>query len=92
VFGFGAGGGGIAEPTLVADLFGMKSHGSIFGAVSFSFTVGGAIGPLITGHLFDISGNYQTAFMVSGTIGVCGLILTLLLKPVRKRDTQTVAM
>ncbi len=90
IFGFGAGGGGVAEPTLVAELFGLKSHGSIFGVVSFSFTVGGAIGPLVTGYLFDISGNYETAFLVSGSIGVCGLILTLLLKPVHKQNTQTV--
>lgn len=92
VFGLGAGGGGIAEPTLVADLFGLKSHGSILGVVSFSFTVGGAIGPLITGYLFDISGNYGTAFLVSGTIGICGVILTLLLKPVRQRGAKAVPL
>ena len=87
VFSLGAGGGGVAEPITVAELFGLKSHGLILGVVSFSFTVGGAIGPLVTGYLFDISGNYVTAFLVCGSVGVCGLALTMLLKPVRKQDT-----
>ncbi len=86
IFGLGSGGGGVAEPTLVAELFGLKSHGSILGVVSFSFTVGGAIGPLVTGHLFDISGNYEIAFIVSGSVAICGLVLTILLKPPQKPD------
>lgn len=84
LFGLGAGGGGVAEPTLVAELFGLKSHGLILGVVSFSFTIGGAIGPVVTGYLFDISGNYNTAFLVCGSVAVLGLILTAFLKPARK--------
>jgi MFS family permease len=85
IFGIGNGASGVAEPTIVAELFGLKSHGVILGVVSFLFTVGGAIGPLVTGHLFDISGNYDTAFLISGLVCIGGLILTALLRPIKKQ-------
>jgi MFS family permease len=84
IFGIGNGASGVAEPTLVAELFGLKAHGLILGVISFLFTVGGAIGPLATGYLFDISGNYNTAFLICGITCIGGLILTVLLKPIKQ--------
>jgi MFS family permease len=81
IFGLGSGGAGVSEPMVVAELFGMKSHGSVLGVVSFGFTLGGAIGPLITGYIFDASGSYEMAFIVCVSIGIVGFILTTLLKP-----------
>jgi len=88
VYGFGVGGGGVTESIIVAELFGIKSHGLIFGAVSFVFTIGGAVGPLLTGYLFDVTGNYQSAFLVSATVGVGGLILAAILRPIKKLDVK----
>ena len=81
VYGFGIGGGTAMESTIVAELFGLKSHGVILGVISFGFTIGAAIGPLVTGYLFDMTGNYQTAFLVCGVTGICGLLLSALLRP-----------
>ena len=72
------------ESTVVAELFGLKSHGLILGLISFGFTIGAAVGPLITGYLFDLTGNYQAAFMVCAALGVIGLILTAALRPIKK--------
>ena len=88
IFGIGAGGTAPVESTITAELFGMKSHGSIFGIISAGFTIGAAIGPFVTGFLFDITGNYHMAFLVCSGIGVIGLIFSLLVKPIVKSDNR----
>lgn len=84
VYGVGVSGGGIMEPIIVAELFGMKSHGLILGVVSFVFTVGGAVGPLVTGYVFDLTGSYQTAFLVCAILDVAAVVLVAFLRPIRK--------
>ena len=84
VYGIGVSGGGIMEPIIVAELFGIKSHGLILGVVSFVFTIGGAVGPLVTGYLFDLTGTYQTAFLVGAILNVVAIILAALLRPIQK--------
>ena len=70
----------VVSPTL-AELFGTGSHGLLFGIVLFSGTIGGAIGPLLAGYTFDVTGSYQMVFLVlSGLAGV-GLVLISLLRP-----------
>jgi MFS family permease len=84
IYGMGVNGGGIMEPIIVAELFGIKSHGLILGVVSFVFTIGGAVGPLVTGYLFDLTGTYQTAFLVGAILNVVAIILAALLRPIQK--------
>jgi MFS family permease len=88
VYSLGIGGGTAMESTITADLFGMKAHGAILGFISFGFTVGGAIGPLLTGYLFDLNENYTMAFIVCAVIGIIGIILTSILKPVKKPESR----
>jgi MFS family permease len=83
VFGFAHGGMGASESPLVAGLFGLSSHGLIFGFVGLGFTIGAAIGPFLAGHFFDITDSYQVAFLVCAAMSIVGLILTALLKPMR---------
>lgn len=82
-FGFAYGGCVVAEPPLVAVLFGLESHGLILGVIAFGFTVGGAVGPWLTGHIFDVTSSYQTAFLGCALLSLLGLILTAILKPGR---------
>jgi len=83
VFGFAWSGLATAQSPLIAGLFGLSSHGLIFGVMGLGLTIGGAIGPFLTGYIFDITGRYQLAFLVCATIGIIGLVLTLLLTPIR---------
>lgn len=85
VYSFGIGGGTAMESTATAELFGMKSHGVILGAISFGFTVGAAVGPLVTGYLFDLTGSYQLAFLICAAFGVIGFLLTALLRPIKNK-------
>jgi MFS family permease len=76
VFGCAYGGLATAHSPLVAWLFGLKQHGSIFGLSFNGWTVGCAIGPVVAGSIFDASGSYQSAFLLCGFAAVVGLLLT----------------
>lgn len=83
VFGFSQGGMGVIQSPLIAGLFGLDSHGLILGVTSFGFNIGGAVGPFLAGYIFDVTGSYQVAFLISAAIAIIGLILALFLTPIR---------
>jgi MFS family permease len=85
IFGFAFGGCATSESPLVAELFGLSSHGLILGAINLlGFTFGAAIGPFIAGSVFDMTNSYQLAFIACAATGIAGLILTIVLKPIKK--------
>ena len=84
LFGFGYGGLATLESPLVAELFGLRSLGVIIGTVMFSFTMGGAIGPVLAGSIFDTTSSYQIAFLICAGINAVGLIASLILKPISR--------
>ncbi len=89
VFGFSYGGLSVLISPIVAEYFGLKSHGVIMGVViMFGGSGGMALGPVVAGHLFDVTGNYQSAFFLVGIISVIGLILMLFLKPFPRRPDR----
>lgn len=88
IFGFNHGGNATAQAPLVARIFGLKAHGSIFGAVAFGFTLGGAVGPLVTGYIFDKTQSYSPAFILCGIIAIVGLALTSVLRPTQRLQTE----
>jgi sugar phosphate permease len=81
VFGFAFGGSVSLQSTTVAELFGLSSHGVILGVVTLSATIGLGIGPLVAGRIFDTTGSYSIAFLVSAIVSVIGIILASLLRP-----------
>ena len=80
VYGFGFGGCIASESPIVAELFGLSSHGLILGVISFSFLLGGAFGPFLFGLIFDIIGSYQWGFLACGVVSFIGLMFTAILK------------
>jgi MFS family permease len=85
VFGFAFGGVGTVESPLVAGLFGLSSHGLIYGVIHVGFTVGAAAGPFLTGYIFDVNGSYQMAFLVAAVVGIVGVVASSILRPTRRR-------
>ncbi len=79
---------GTSESPLVARLFGLKNHGLIYAIIALGFTAGGAVGPLVTGYIYDITESYQIAFLVCIAFSVVGFVLTVLLRPTRKVGTK----
>jgi MFS family permease len=79
-FGFAFGGIAVSHSPLIAELFGLRSHGLIFGVLNISVMIGAATGPLLTGYLFDMTNSYQTAFLLCATISFIGIILAAFLR------------
>jgi len=82
VYGFAHGGFFTLMSPWVAELFGTGSHGVIFGIVFFSGTIGGTIGPVLAGHIFDIAYSYQPAFLVCVILSLMAFMLALFLRPI----------
>lgn len=86
IFGFGLGGVVSLQSPILAQLFGLSSHGTIFGVISFSASLGSGVGPVVAGGIFDTRGSYGLAFLIAALLSLVSLILALFLKPTRKPD------
>ena len=80
---FGTAYGGIMsmQALVVADFFGLRAIGFIFGTVTFFYTLGGATGPFFSGHLFDFLHSYKPAFGITAGLSILSLITAICLKP-----------
>jgi MFS family permease len=77
--GIGFGGGFICLPLVVGECFGLPSLGKILGSITVFNAIGGAIGPILAGYLFDISGSYQFGFLLASIAAFVGVgCLTLI--------------
>ena len=68
VLGLGMGGVGTLTPLLIADLFGLRQFGSIMGLTRLPVIIPVVVGPIMAGMIFDASGSYNLAFLI--TIGM----------------------
>ena len=83
-YGIAHGGFFTAISPIVAEYFGISAHGVLFGVIVFSGCFGGSVGPILAGHIFDVTGSYSPAFWLSSFIALLGLGFIILLKPIRK--------
>jgi MFS family permease len=81
VYGLAHGGLFTSLSPIVAEFFGIKSHGVLFGIMMFCGTFGGALGPFIAGYVFDVTGRYAGAIWLCTVISTIGFVLVALLKP-----------
>lgn len=84
---------GAAAPMMVmltAQCFGRESFGAIFGTMAISFSMGLAIGPLVSGHLFDITGSYDIPFFIAiGFLIIACITVSLARSPKPKVSTPS---
>jgi MFS family permease len=80
IFGIAYGTCVATQSPMVAELFGLDSHGAILGFLAFGFATGGAFGPWLSGIIFDTAGSYQLAFLMCAAVCLSGLVLTAFLK------------
>ena len=78
--------------TMFAELFGMRSHGSIIGLSSLISALGGAFGPFVAGYIFDTSGNYRLAFILCGALIVVAIAMAGLLRPITKQVRKNASL
>jgi MFS family permease len=80
VFGFGYGCLGPILPIIASGRFGRESIGSVYGVLNFFVAgVGGALGPIVGGVLYDALGSYRSvwaldiALLLAATAGLTAL-------------------
>jgi MFS family permease len=64
--GVGAGARIAMSQAIPADAFGGPRYGLILGALQAGGGIGGFIGPMLGGIIFDVSGSYAVAFTIAG--------------------------
>ena len=89
LFGFGHGGLATMESPMTAHIFGMRSHGTILGMVFAGDTLGGAIGPIMAGLIFDNMQNYTLVFEICAVIAVINLLVIFFLRPIAQMPTKS---
>ena len=68
LYGLGSGATTTISSSLEADIFQGKSLGLIFGVIQTATGIGGALGPWLTGLIYDTLGTYLPA--LQGMLGI----------------------
>ena len=78
------GGISVIPQSLIAEYFGRRAYATIQGFRGTIQMVGIIIGPLVSGYVFDTTGNYEWAFMGFGAASLVSLGLVLLMRPPKR--------
>ena len=71
----------VAQPAVIADFFGPKRFASIRGVMNPISVLGGVIGPVLTGFMFDSFESYQLIFALLAPVSLVGSISIFLARP-----------
>jgi len=85
LFGLTWGARGPAITAKTADLFGGRQLGTIVGVITIGSGVGAAVGSWAAGWIFDVSGSYRLAFLLSIAAYLTGCVAFWLLRGPRAR-------
>lgn len=88
IYGIGHGGCFTVVSPAIAEYFGMKAHGSIFGVVVFFGTLGAAVGPWVAGWIFDHHRNYDIAWISLAVLVFIAIVLVLTLTPLGAKHSD----
>lgn len=80
IYGFGYGSLAPILPLLVANRFGRHVVGSIYGLLTFFIGIGGAIGPVLGGFIYDHFGSYRYLWLINIFVLSCVALAILTLK------------
>ena len=89
IYGFGYGSLAPILPILAADRFGRHVLGSIYGMLTFFIGVGGSIGPILGGIIYDKFGSYQYLWEINVALLAVISIIILSLKKGRQYDNAS---
>jgi MFS family permease len=87
LFGIGFGGTIPLDPAIRAEYFGRAAFAKIQGIMSPLIMLSSAVGPVLAGYLFDVSGSYHSSFLITALIAFVAVGCAFFLPKVR---TQTV--
>lgn len=77
IYGLAHGGIFTLISPMVAEFFGISSHGIILGVVVFAGNLGGSVSPILAGHIFDATGGYGPVYGICLLMVALGLVLLI---------------
>jgi len=80
IFGFGLGGSMTIRMSIIPEYFGTKAVGTLIGIAGVAWGLGGVVGPILAGYIFDTTASYNVAFLTSSLLLLIGMIAALFLK------------
>jgi MFS family permease len=75
-------------PLLPAEFFGLKNHGAIMGIITCASTIGGGLGPVAAGSLFDRTGSYHAAWAMCFAFTILAIVLVVGLRKGKSKPHQ----
>ena len=70
LYGFSHGGHFTIAPFIIAENFGLKNIGAVFGKITFFGAIGSVSGPIVAGAIFDLTQSYYYAFLLVGILAL----------------------
>ena len=74
LYGFSHGGHFTIAPFIIAENFGLKNLGAIFGKITFFGAIGSVTGPIVAGAIFDLTQSYYYAFLLVGALALISIV------------------
>ena len=88
ILGLGIGSWMPTMSMLASTNFGLVAYGTIFGTLSFFLSIGAAIGPILSGYLYDRTNTYQWAFTIIVILVILAIPLVLAIRQPKFYSTQ----
>ncbi len=86
--GFNFGGNFALFPLLTLENFGPKNLGANYGAIFTSYGVGGILGPVMAGKVWDNMGTFKWAFIIAAIACIAAAVLALLLRHIEPESVK----
>ena len=83
------GGGFSTMPAFIADCFGARHVGQVYGLMLTAWGMAAIAGPLLMASVFDATGHYGSALHIFAVVMVAGALVPLL---VRRPGARTAAL
>lgn len=79
-------------PSATYDFFGLKNAGVNYGLVFTAWGAGSLIGPIVAGHVADLTGAYHNAYIISAVLLLVAAALVFVTKPPRSIPVEKLAI
>jgi OFA family oxalate/formate antiporter-like MFS transporter len=90
LIGFNYGANLSVFPSATKDYFGLKNFGVNYGFIFTAWGVGGILGPILSGRIFDASKNFNNAYLIASVCLIIAAALTFIVRPPKAKAEETV--
>jgi MFS family permease len=89
LIGFNYGANLSVFPSATKDYFGLKNFGVNYGFVFTAWGVGGILGPILSGRIFDAYKNFGNAYLIAAICLLIAAALTFFTRPPKEKPAES---